>query len=142
MKTIISAALGACLLAGCSSHTDSTPAASSITASNVTLTAAQRQNIHLYTVEASKIHKTVDTTGTVDFDEDLATTILRDLNATILACLGIDHERLTYKYLGLAFLIAANTTLVVSIRLKIIHQYLKRLSERIPDRTFKILTSL
>lgn len=95
MKTIISAALGACLLAGCSSHTDSTPAASSITASNVTLTAAQRQNIHLYTVEASKIHKTVDTTGTVDFDEDLATTILAPMSGPVsrlLVSLGAQVE--------------------------------------------------
>ena len=26
---------------------------------------------------------------------------IRDLNATILHCLGIDHERLTYPYQGL-----------------------------------------
>ena len=26
---------------------------------------------------------------------------IRDLNATILRCLGVDHQRLTYPYLGL-----------------------------------------
>jgi cobalt-zinc-cadmium efflux system membrane fusion protein len=80
MKTLICAAFGACLLAGCSSQTDSSPATSSITASNATLTAAQRQNIHLYTVAPSKFHKTVDTTGTVDFDNDQATTILAPMS--------------------------------------------------------------
>ena len=83
MKTNISVALGACLLAGCSSQPDSNPAASSITASNVTLTAAQRQTLHLYAVESSKFHKTVDTTGTVDFDEDQATTILAPMSGPV-----------------------------------------------------------
>jgi cobalt-zinc-cadmium efflux system membrane fusion protein len=83
MKTLLSAALGACLLAGCSSQIDSSPVAPSITASNVTLTAAQRQSIHLYTVEVSKFHKTVDTTGTVDFDEDQATTILAPMSGPV-----------------------------------------------------------
>ena len=44
--------------------------------SNVTLTAAQRQNIHLYTVAPSKFHKTIETTGAVDFDNDQATSVL------------------------------------------------------------------
>ena len=83
MKTLISTALGACLLAGCSSQTDSNPATSSLTASNVTLTAAQRQNIHLYTVEPSKFHKTVDTTGTVYFDNDQATTLLAPMSGPV-----------------------------------------------------------
>ena len=47
-----------------------------MTVSNVTLTAAQRQNIHLYTVAPSKFHKTIDTTGAVDFDNDQATSVL------------------------------------------------------------------
>ena len=40
---------------GCSSRTDETPAVSSATASNVTLTAAQRQNIHLFDGRAVQI---------------------------------------------------------------------------------------
>lgn len=95
MKTIICAAFGACLLAGCSSQPDSTPATSSITASNVTLTAAQRQNVHLYTVKPAKFHKTVDTTGTVDFDEDQATTILAPMSGPVsrlLVSLGAQVE--------------------------------------------------
>jgi cobalt-zinc-cadmium efflux system membrane fusion protein len=62
--------------AGCSTKMDSNPETSSVTASNVTLTAAQRQHLHLYTVEPSKFRKTIETTGTVDFDNDQATSVL------------------------------------------------------------------
>src|ERR1700682_2624197 len=48
--------------AGCSPRTDNTQQTSFATASNVTLTAAQRQNIHFYTVEPSKFRKTIETT--------------------------------------------------------------------------------
>ena len=61
---------------GCSSKVDSNPETSSVTASNVTLTAAQRQKIQLYTVAPSKFRKTTETTGTVDFDNDQATSVL------------------------------------------------------------------
>ena len=61
---------------GCSSKVDSNTATPSVTASNVTLTAAQRQKIQLYTVAPSKFHKTMETTGTVDFDNDQATSVL------------------------------------------------------------------
>jgi cobalt-zinc-cadmium efflux system membrane fusion protein len=71
------------LLAGCSPHTESHTETSSITASNVTLTAAQQANIHLSTVELSKFHKTVDTTGIVDFDNDQATTILAPMSGPV-----------------------------------------------------------
>ena len=62
--------------AGCSPKSDANSETVSVTVSNVTLTAAQRQKISLYTVAPSKYHKTTDTTGTVDFDNDQATTIL------------------------------------------------------------------
>lgn len=61
---------------GCSPKTDINAQTSSVTASNVTLTAAQRQNVHLYTVKPSKFHKTIETTGAVDFDNDQATSVL------------------------------------------------------------------
>jgi cobalt-zinc-cadmium efflux system membrane fusion protein len=62
--------------AGCSSETDSNSQAASATPSNVTLTQAQRQNIHLFTVAASKFRKTVEATGAVDFDNDQATSVI------------------------------------------------------------------
>jgi cobalt-zinc-cadmium efflux system membrane fusion protein len=47
-----------------------------VTVTNVALTAAQRQKIQLYTVAPSKFHKTTETTGTIDFDNDQATSVL------------------------------------------------------------------
>jgi cobalt-zinc-cadmium efflux system membrane fusion protein len=61
---------------GCSPKNDSSEQASSVTASNVTLTAEQKQKIQFYTVAPSKFHKTTETTGTVDFDNDQATSVL------------------------------------------------------------------
>jgi cobalt-zinc-cadmium efflux system membrane fusion protein len=61
---------------GCSSKSDSNEPASSVTASNVTLTAEQRQKIQIYTVAPSKYHKTTEATGAVDFDNDQATSVL------------------------------------------------------------------
>jgi len=61
---------------GCSSKVDSNAQPSFVTVSNVTLTADQRQKIQFYTVAPSKFHKTTETTGTVDFDNDQATSVL------------------------------------------------------------------
>jgi len=60
----------------CSPKTDNGAQTSSVTVSNVTLTAAQRQNVHLYTVAPAKFRRTTETTGTVDFDNDQATSVL------------------------------------------------------------------
>src|SRR5690242_55061 len=77
-RTATALALAAAgLLSGCSHSNSDVPAPSAFTtASNVTLTVAQRQNVHLYQVAASRFHKTIETTGTVDFDNDQATTVL------------------------------------------------------------------
>jgi cobalt-zinc-cadmium efflux system membrane fusion protein len=61
---------------GCSPQTNSDAQTSSITASNVTLTAEQRQKIQFYTVAPATFHKTTETTGVVDFDNDQATSVL------------------------------------------------------------------
>ena len=61
---------------GCSSHVDPGASASSVTVSNVTLTVEQRQKIRFYTVAPSKFQKVTETTGTVDFDNDQATSVL------------------------------------------------------------------
>ena len=60
----------AALCAGCTSRPDESTQAAAVTASNVTLSAQQRQHIHLYTVAPSMFSKTVETTGVVDFDND------------------------------------------------------------------------
>jgi cobalt-zinc-cadmium efflux system membrane fusion protein len=63
-------------LTGCAPKSDDNSRAAAVTASNVTLTSAQRQNIHLYTVAAAQFRKTIETTGAVDFDNDQATSVL------------------------------------------------------------------
>jgi cobalt-zinc-cadmium efflux system membrane fusion protein len=66
---------GTLSISGCSAKTDLNPPAVG-TPSNVKLTPAQRQNIGLYTVAPSKYHKSIATTGVVDFDNDQATSVL------------------------------------------------------------------
>ena len=61
---------------GCSAKMDHSTQPPSVTASNVTLTAAQRLNIRIHTVASAKFRKTIDVTGTVDFDQDQSTSVL------------------------------------------------------------------
>jgi len=70
-------------LAGCSGKTGGEPAASSVKDGTITLTAAQRPNIHLYTVQPSKFHKAIDVTGVVDFDNDQATSVLAPFSGPV-----------------------------------------------------------
>src|ERR1700689_3563540 len=67
---------------GCSpkGHEESQPVAKS---GNVTLTAAQRQKLHLYTVAASTYHPTIEATGVVDFDNDQATSVLAPFSGPV-----------------------------------------------------------
>ena len=69
--------------AGCSSKSETNPAMASVKANNVTLTADQRRNIQIYTVEASAFHKTIDATGAVDFDNDQATSVLAPFSGPV-----------------------------------------------------------
>jgi cobalt-zinc-cadmium efflux system membrane fusion protein len=64
------------LFAGCSAKSDSSAQTPSVTVSNVTLTAAQRARLHLYTVQPQKFRKVIEATGAVDFDNDQATSVL------------------------------------------------------------------
>ncbi len=68
------------VLAGCSPPKEVAPAASSVVATNATLTADQRQRIHLQTVQPATFRRTIDTTGTVGFDTDRTTTILAPIS--------------------------------------------------------------
>jgi cobalt-zinc-cadmium efflux system membrane fusion protein len=63
-------------LTGCSAKVDSNAQTASVTVSNVMLTASQRQKIQVYMVAPAKFYKTTETTGTVDFDNDQATSIV------------------------------------------------------------------
>lgn len=69
---------GLALLAACSPDKPPQP-----TASNVTLTAEQLKHIHIVTVAQSTFHRTVDTTGVVDFDNDQATSVLAPISGPV-----------------------------------------------------------
>jgi cobalt-zinc-cadmium efflux system membrane fusion protein len=80
---------------GCSPKVDPNVQASSVTVSNVTLTAAQRQKVQLFTVARTQFHKMTETSGTVDFDNDQATTVLAPFGGPVsrlLVSLG-DHVK-------------------------------------------------
>jgi cobalt-zinc-cadmium efflux system membrane fusion protein len=79
LLTALAAALA--LAAGCSKKDEQ--AAQTTTPSNVTLTADQRQRIHIYTVTPSRFHKTVETSGMVDFDNDQATSVLAPVSGPV-----------------------------------------------------------
>ena len=69
--------------AGCSSNNDGNTQAASVTPTNVTLTAAQRQNIKLYAVTVASFDRTIETTGVVDFDNDQATSVLAPISGPV-----------------------------------------------------------
>ncbi|HWX66872.1 MAG TPA: efflux RND transporter periplasmic adaptor subunit [Rhodanobacter sp.] len=69
--------------AGCSSKTDDSAQAPAAAASNVSLTADQRQHIQLHTVASSGYSRTIETTGTVDFDNDQATSVLAPFSGPV-----------------------------------------------------------
>ncbi len=77
---VAAAAILAC--AGCSPKSED-PQASAVKASNVMLTAPQRQNLHLYTVTESKFHRSIEATGVVDFDNDQATSVLAPFSGPV-----------------------------------------------------------
>ncbi|HEX7916021.1 efflux RND transporter periplasmic adaptor subunit [Rudaea sp.] len=80
------------LLAGCSSGGNVNPPASAAPG-NLKLTAAQMQHVHLYTVAEAKFHKAVQTSGTVDFDEDHATGVLAPISGPVSKLLVAPGDR-------------------------------------------------
>ncbi len=70
-------------LSGCSSASDKLEPAASPTPQDVTLTATQRQRIHTFTVTSADYHKTIQTTGIVDFDNDQATSVLAPISGPV-----------------------------------------------------------
>ena len=70
-------------LAGCSKDSNDSKQTPAVTPNSVTLTPAQRRNIRLFTVAQSKFHKTIDTAGSVDFDNDQATSVLAPFSGPV-----------------------------------------------------------
>lgn len=79
--TALAALAAALLVSGCSSREETSPATP--TASNIKLSAAQRQNIEIYTVTPSRYHRTLETTAAVDFDNDQATSVLAPFSGPV-----------------------------------------------------------
>jgi len=70
-------------ISACSPKASVNPQDPGVTASNIKLSAQQRQNIHLYKVAQSTFRKTVETTGVVDFDNDQATSVLAPFSGPV-----------------------------------------------------------
>jgi cobalt-zinc-cadmium efflux system membrane fusion protein len=83
LAAAIMAVAAAASATGCSSKSDDEQQRAAATANNVTLTAAQQQNIRLATVEQAGFHKTIDTNGVVDFDNDQSTSVLAPFSGPV-----------------------------------------------------------
>ena len=70
-------------LVACSREASDSKQAPPATGNNVTLTPAQRQNIRQFTVAQATFHKTIDTAGSVDFDNDQATSVLAPFSGPV-----------------------------------------------------------
>jgi cobalt-zinc-cadmium efflux system membrane fusion protein len=71
-------------LAGCSQPGNGAQqTASSTVPSNVKLTEAQRQHIHIYAVAPTRFHKATVANGVVDFDNDQATSVLAPFSGPV-----------------------------------------------------------
>jgi len=68
--------IAAAWLTGCSGKADETRPAAPADLGNVRLSDAQRGHIQIYDVESAAFHRTIETTGVVDFDKDQATSVL------------------------------------------------------------------
>jgi len=89
-----SAALAAVLaVSACTSKDNGNPATP--IASNIKLTAAQRQNIQFYTVAQSAYHRTLETTAAVDFDNDQATSVLAPFSGPVSRLLVAQDDEVT-----------------------------------------------
>jgi membrane fusion protein, heavy metal efflux system len=77
-------AISAVLLAAVSPvrAADAAPARAAV-ASNIVLTAAQRQKIHIGVISPSTFRRTIETTATVGFDGDQATTVLAPVGGPV-----------------------------------------------------------
>lgn len=69
-------AVAAAALTGCSENNGTNVQAPTVTATNVTLTAAQRPRIQLYTVAPVNYREQIEANGVVDFDQNRATSVL------------------------------------------------------------------
>jgi cobalt-zinc-cadmium efflux system membrane fusion protein len=82
-------------VAGCSSHGGENAPDATSTASNVTLTSAQRQHLQIETVAPTTFRRSIDTTGVVDFDNDRATSVLAPFSGPVSRLVASLGERVS-----------------------------------------------
>ncbi len=93
MKNSVPRALGPVLLAtavaialaACGHRGDAE--APAVAPGSVRLTDAQREHVRLFTVAASKYHRTVEANGTVDYDNDQATSVIAPISGPVIRTL-------------------------------------------------------
>ena len=84
LSSIGACALGAVLLAAASpSHAGEAAPLRAAVASNIVLTATQRERIHTEAIKPSTFRRTIETSGTVGFDNDQATTVLSPVSGPV-----------------------------------------------------------
>jgi cobalt-zinc-cadmium efflux system membrane fusion protein len=92
-KAVAAAALTVLTVAGCSRKTETGPESPIVSVSNVSLTKAQQQHIRLFVVEPANFHKTIAAMGTVDFDNDQATSVMAPISGPVSRLLVALGER-------------------------------------------------
>jgi cobalt-zinc-cadmium efflux system membrane fusion protein len=70
-------------LTGCSGKADETRPAAPADLGNVRLSVAQRGHIQIREVQSAVFHRTIETTGVVDFDNDQATSVLAPFSGPV-----------------------------------------------------------
>ena len=92
-STLLAALAAVVAFSGCSSPDENAPAA--VTATNIKLTDAQRQNLKLYKVAASRYRRTLEATAAVDFDNDQATSVLAPFSGPVSRLLVAQDDVVT-----------------------------------------------
>jgi len=80
---LATALIAAAWLTGCSGKADETHPAARADLGNVHLSDAQRGHIQIREVQSAVFHRTIETTGVVDFDNDQATSVLAPFSGPV-----------------------------------------------------------
>ena len=80
---LATALIAAAWLTGCSGKADEARPAAPADLGNVRLSDAQRAHIQIHEVQSAVFHRTIETTGVVDFDNDQATSVLAPFSGPV-----------------------------------------------------------
>lgn len=83
LQGLAAALIAAACLTGCSGKADETRPAAPTDLGNVRLSDAQRGHIRMYDVHSAAFHRTIETTGVVEFDNDQATSVLAPFSGPV-----------------------------------------------------------